>query len=76
MLLKSGDRCWIMTNAIPVAVDKFENKFSSDSRPPAEAPIPTTKVGDTFVLPGILSLLGAVVLSSLSLVVTLRPSMS
>src|SRR5687767_7156449 len=44
-LRKSGDRCWTMTNAIPVSVGSSENRCSSDSRPPADAPIPTMREG-------------------------------
>ncbi len=40
-LLKSGDRCCRTTNAIPVSVGRWVNSRSSESRPPADAPIPT-----------------------------------
>src|SRR5215212_11940464 len=42
-LRKSGERCCTTTNAIPGLGGKCEKKCSSDSRPPAEAPIPTTR---------------------------------
>src|SRR5439155_6623995 len=41
-LLKSGDKCWTTTNAIPGLGGRLAKNCSSDSRPPAEAPIPTT----------------------------------
>src|SRR4051812_13857461 len=44
-LLKSGDRCCTTTKAIPVFVGTLSKKCSSASRPPAEAPIPTTYRG-------------------------------
>ena len=40
-LLKSGDRCWMTTNAIPVCHGMGPKGRSRDSRPPAEAAIPT-----------------------------------
>src|SRR5215510_2531584 len=43
MLRKSGDRCCTTTNAIPDFVGTLAKNCSSDSRPPAEAPIPTTR---------------------------------
>ena len=45
MLLKSGDKCWITTNAMPESLGTWEKNLSSASRPPAEAPIPTTNKG-------------------------------
>jgi hypothetical protein len=42
-LLKSGDRCCRTTNAIPVSGGMFVNSRSSESRPPADAPMPTMK---------------------------------
>jgi hypothetical protein len=40
-LLKSGDRCCSTTNAMPLSAGRCVKKRSSDSRPPADAPIPT-----------------------------------
>lgn len=42
MLLKSGDRCWTITNDIPVSPGKLSKNRSMASRPPADAPMPTT----------------------------------
>jgi len=44
-LLKSGDRCWTTTNAMPVAAGTPSKNRVSGSRPPAEAPMPTTARG-------------------------------
>ncbi len=41
-LLKSGERCWTTTKAIPVSGGRRENSRSRGSSPPAEAPMPTT----------------------------------
>ena len=41
-LLKSGDRCWTTTNAMPVSSGIAPKNCSSASSPPAEAPTPTT----------------------------------
>src|SRR5438067_13576017 len=40
-LRKSGDRCWTTTNAIPGFGGRLVKNCSSDSSPPAEAPMPT-----------------------------------
>ena len=42
MLLCLGLKCWIITNAMWVSDGKLEKNNSSASRPPADAPIPTT----------------------------------
>src|SRR3954467_6276030 len=57
-LLKSGDKCCRTMNAIPVSAGRLEKKRSSDSRPPAEAPIPT--IGKSAAAP----LTGSAVLAS------------
>jgi len=44
-LLKSGERCWTTTKAIPVSSGMPLNRCSSASRPPADAPMPTTWLG-------------------------------
>ena len=44
-LLKSGERCWTTTNAIPVSAGTLSKKRSSASSPPADAPMPTTNAG-------------------------------
>src|SRR5262245_20841546 len=41
MLRKSGDRCCTTTKAIPGFEGRCAKNFSSDSRPPADAPMPT-----------------------------------
>src|SRR6266850_7382819 len=43
MLRKSGDKCCTTTNAIPGLGGRLAKNCSSDSSPPADAPIPTTR---------------------------------
>jgi hypothetical protein len=45
MLLWAGDKCWITTNAIPLSAGIASKKLPSASKPPADAPRPTTKEG-------------------------------
>ena len=40
-----GSRCWTSTNAIPLSAGMCEKNFWKASRPPADAPIPTTGAG-------------------------------
>jgi hypothetical protein len=42
MLAWVGSRCWTMTKAMPVSVAISRNMRRSASRPPADAPTPTT----------------------------------
>src|SRR5689334_23165401 len=42
-LRKSGERCWTTTKAIPGEGGRLEKNCSRDSRPPADAPMPTTR---------------------------------
>lgn len=42
MLSWFGSRCWIMTKPIPVVAGRWSSIFVKASRPPAEAPTPTT----------------------------------
>src|SRR5438876_11549871 len=51
-LRKSGDRCWTTTNAIPGFGGRFAKNCSSDSSPPAEAPMPTTRNFDGLSVAG------------------------
>jgi hypothetical protein len=44
-LLKSGDRCWMTTKAMPESTGMARKKRSSASSPPADAPMPTTWLG-------------------------------
>ena len=49
-LLWSGDRCWMITNAIPVSVGRKVRNCCRASSPPADDPIPTTQPGFSFCI--------------------------
>src|SRR5262249_10920386 len=51
-LRKSGERCCTTTNAIPGFGGRFAKNCSSDSSPPADAPMPTTRNFDGFSMAG------------------------
>ncbi len=64
MLFFVVDKCCTRTNAIPQSEGVFLKKVSKASKPPADAPIPTTGMGGfTAFLEGVFDFLPAFVLS-------------